>query len=79
MNSVTLQNVPLHISNLIVISFRFSHPLSQLTTIREKIIARGFQSFDKSDIKDELGRLQHLAGELHGEMLRLHDLLKELK
>jgi nitrate/nitrite-specific signal transduction histidine kinase len=79
MNNATHQSVPLHISNLIVISFRFSHPLSQLTTIREKIIARGFQSFDKSDIIDELGRLQHLTGELHGEMLRLHDLLKQIK
>lgn len=71
------QRVSQHIGNLISISFRISNPLSQLLLIREKISVRGYQSFDKSDIMDELGRLQHLAGELHSEMLRIHDLLKK--
>lgn len=71
------QRVSQHIGHLISISFRMSNPLSQLLLIREKISVRGYQSFDKSDIMDELGRLQHLAGELHGEMLRIHDLLKK--
>ncbi len=71
------QRVSQHIGNLIAISFRIGNPLSQLLLIREKISVRGYQSFDKSDIMDELGRLQHLAGELHGEMLRIHDLLKQ--
>lgn len=71
------QRVSQHIGNLIAISFRISNPLSQLLLIREKISERGYRSFDKSDIMDELGRLQHLAGELHSEMLRIHDLLKQ--
>lgn len=75
MNNIE-QKVSQHIGNLIMVSFKISNPLSQLLLIREKILVRGYQSFDKSDIMDELGRLQHLAGELHGEMLRIHDLLK---
>ncbi len=70
-------NVSQHIGSLIAVSYRISNPLSQLHLIREKITARGYQSFDKTDIMDELGRLQHIAGELHSEMLRIHDLLKQ--
>lgn len=70
-------NVLQHIGNLIAVSFRLTNPLSQLHLMREKISARGYQSFDKADIMDELGRLQHITGELHGEMLRIHDLLKQ--
>ena len=66
-----------NIGRLMETSFKLSNPVSQLHLIREKINARGYQSFDKSDIMDELGRLQHIAGELHGEMLRIHDLLKD--
>lgn len=76
MNSIE-QKISQHIGNLIAVNFKISHPLSQLLLIREKISVRGYQSFDKSDIMDELGRLQHLAGELHSEMLRIHDLLKK--
>lgn len=64
------------ISNLVSISFKAGSPVSQLNLIREKISVRGYQAFDKSDIMDELGRLQRITGELHGEMLRIHDLLK---
>lgn len=70
-------SVSRHIGRLIAVSFRISNPLSQLQLIREKISERGYRSFDKTDIMDELGRLQHIAGELHGEMLRIHDLLKQ--
>ena len=64
-----------HIGSLMMISFKITNPVSQLHMIREKIMVRGYQSFDKSDIIDELGRLQHIEGELHAEMLRIHDLL----
>lgn len=67
------------IGSLTQISFKITNPVSQLHLIREKIAARGYQSFDKPDIMDELGRLQHIAGELHGEMLRIHDLLNKNK
>lgn len=70
-------NLSRHIGNLVTLSFKVSSPVSQLSLMREKISVRGYQSFDKSDIMDELGRLQHIAGELHGEMLRIHDLLKQ--
>jgi len=75
--STPQKTIPQHIGNLVVISFKFSSPLSQLMMIREKIIARNYQSFDKPDIMDELGRLQQIARELHGEMIRIHDLLNE--
>lgn len=65
------------IGSLMQISFKITSPVSQLHLIREKIAARGYQSFDKPDIMDELGQLQHIAGELHGEMLRIHDLLNK--
>lgn len=65
------------IGTLFSTSLKLSNPISQLHLIREKITARGYQSFDKEDIMSELGRLQHIAGELHGEMLRIHDLLKQ--
>lgn len=66
-----------HIGSLLSVSLRISNPVSQLHMIREKIAVRGYQSFDKDDIMGELGRLQHIAGELHGEMLRIYDLLKQ--
>jgi hypothetical protein len=65
------------IGSLFTVSLKLTNPVSQLHQIREKIAARGYQSFDKDDIMGELGRLQHIAGELHGEMLRIHDLLKQ--
>lgn len=70
------QNVSQSIGSLITASFKLSNPLSQLNQMREKILVRGYHAFDKPDIMDELGRLQHIVGELHGEMLRIHDLLK---
>jgi hypothetical protein len=63
--------------SLFAASLRLSHPVSQLHLIREKMAQRGYQAFDKEDIMSELGNLQHIAGELHAEMLRIHDLLKQ--
>jgi hypothetical protein len=64
------------IGNLMAISLKIANPISQLHLIREKIMARGYYTFDKPDIMDELGRLQHITGELHSEMLRIDELLK---
>jgi hypothetical protein len=66
-----------HIGALFSVSLKITGPVSQLHLIREKMAARGYQPFDKADIMSELGSLQHIAGELHGEMLRIHDLLKK--
>lgn len=71
------QNVTQHIGSLITLSFKLSNPLSQLNLMREKIIVRGYQSFDKPNIMDELGRLQHIMGEIHAAMLKIHDTLKK--
>lgn len=57
-------------------SLKITSPVSQLFLIREKIRARGFHGFDKKDILDELGRLQHITTELHKEMLNTYDLIK---
>jgi nitrate/nitrite-specific signal transduction histidine kinase len=57
-------------------SLKITSPVSQLFLIREKIAARGFHRFDKNDILDELGRLQHITTELHKEMLNIYDLIK---
>lgn len=64
------------IGRLMETGFKFSNPVSQLHLIRDKINVRGYKSFDKADILDELGRMQHTAGELHERMLKVYDLLK---
>ncbi len=58
-------------------SLKVSSPVGMLHIIREKINERGYQHYDKEDILCELGRLEHIMGELHGEMLRIDDLLKQ--
>lgn len=55
-------------------SLKVTGPVSQLSLIREKIAARGYREFDKKDM-DELGRLQHIARELHESMLSIYDQL----
>lgn len=72
-------NVSQHMGALMAISFKLANPLSQLHLIREKISARGLKPFDKQDIMDELGRLQRVAAELHGEMVEICDLLKQIE
>ncbi len=71
------QNVSQSIGSLITTSFKLSNPLSQLNQMREKILVRGYQSFDKPDIMDELGRLQHITGEIHVALLKIHDVLNQ--
>jgi hypothetical protein len=66
-----------HLGQLFLKSLNISSPLCQLQIIREKLEARGLQSFDKEDILGELGSIQHTMRELNSEMLRIHDLLKQ--
>lgn len=72
-------NVLQHMGALMAVNFKLATPLSQLLLIREKISERGLKSFDKQDILDELGRLQRIAAELHGEMVEICDLLKRIE
>lgn len=66
-----------HIGQLFSQSLKVSSPVQMLHLIREKMNTRGYQSFDKEDILCELGQLQKIMGKLNGEMLRIHDLLKQ--
>jgi len=65
-----------HLGQLFIKSLNISSPLYQLQIIREKLEVRSLQSFDKEDILNELGSLQHTMRELNSEMLKIHDLLK---
>jgi len=66
-----------HIGQLFSESLKASNPVQMLHLIREKMNARGYQYFDKEDILQELGQLQHIIGNLNSEMLHIHDLLKQ--
>ena len=66
-----------HIGQLFSHSLKVSSPVGMLHMIREKINTRGYQRFDREDILNELGHLQKIISQLHGEMLRIDDLLKE--
>ena len=66
-----------YIGQLFSESLKVSSPVGMLHIIREKINERGYQHFDKEDILCELGRLQYIMGQLHTEMLRIDDLLKQ--
>jgi len=66
-----------HIGQLFLKSLNLSSPLYQLQIIREKLEERSLQSFDKQDILNELGSMQHTMRELNSEMLKIHDLLKQ--
>ncbi len=72
-------NILQHMGALMAVNFKLATPLGQLLMIREKISARGLKPFDKQDILDELGRLQRIAAELHGEMVAICDLLKKVE
>jgi hypothetical protein len=63
-------------SELFAKSLNLSSPLYQLEMIRQKLEGRSLQNFDKEDILSELGSMQKAMGHVHGEMLRIHDLLK---
>lgn len=66
-----------HLGQLFSESLKVSSPVQMLHIIREKVNARGYQSFDKGDILQELGQLQHILAKLNSEMLHIHDLLKQ--
>ncbi len=66
-----------YIGQLFSESLKVSIPVQMLHMIREKINARGYQHFDKEDILCEMGQLQRIMGQLHTEMLRIDDLLKQ--
>jgi len=56
-------------------SLALSTPLQQLHLIREKIQARGLQSFDGGDIMNVMGQLQQVLRELDRRLLTVHDLI----
>ena len=66
-----------HIGKLFETSLKISWPIQQLHQIREKIGARGYQEFDKSGIRSEMGQLQQVLHSLHTEMLLIDELLKK--
>ena len=72
-------NILQHLGSLMAVNFKLAMPLSQILVIREKISMRGVKPFDKQDILDELGRMQRIAAELHGEMVAICDLLKQVE
>ncbi len=66
-----------HLGKLFEQALYVSSPLAQLHLIREKIGTRGYQVFDKGDIRDEMGRLQQVLRSLEREMLLIDDLLNQ--
>lgn len=62
-----------NIGSLLTVSLKIAAPVSQLHQIREKILTRGYQPFDKPDVLDQLGCLQQINRELNKEMLHVHD------
>lgn len=72
-------NILQHLGSLMAVNFKLAMPLSQILVIREKISMRGVKPFDKQDILDELGRMQRIAAELHGEMVAICALLKQVE
>jgi hypothetical protein len=77
MNEQSTKELKLRLGQLLKESLRINNPLTQLEIIREKLERRNYQSFDKEDIIMELGSLQGIVGEIHREMLRVHDHLKQ--
>ena len=55
---------------------KISNPISNLLIMRSKIVFPGFKPFDEHDILTELGKLQHIVGEIHSEMLGVEDIVK---
>lgn len=58
-------------------SLKVSSPIQMLHCMREKIDNRGYYSHDTQDILGELGRLQNIVNQLHSDMLKVHDILKD--
>lgn len=73
----TTEELNKHIGQLFSQSLKVSSPVQMLHLIREKMHTRGYQEFDREDILNQLGHLQKIISQLHGEMVRIDDLLKE--
>jgi hypothetical protein len=58
--------------------YKLSNDLYMLEVVRQKIENRGYQAFDKSDIMDELGKLQGRLNAMHGRLVNIADTLKPL-
>jgi hypothetical protein len=58
--------------------YKLSNDLYMLEIVRQKIENRGYQDFDKSDIMDELGKLQGRLNAIHGRLVNIADTLKAL-
>jgi hypothetical protein len=58
--------------------FKLCNDLYMLEVVRQKIENRGYQGFDKSDIMDELGKLQGRLNALHGRLLSIAETLKTM-
>jgi uncharacterized Rmd1/YagE family protein len=76
MQEYTTEQLNKQIGQLFSESLKVSNPIQSLHSIREKMQTRGYQSFDKEDILNELGQLQHLLGKLHSNLLQIDNLLK---
>lgn len=58
--------------------FKLCSDLYMIEVVRQKIEKRGYQGFDKSDIMDELGRMQSRLNSMHGKLSDIADALKKL-
>lgn len=58
--------------------YKLSNDLYMLEVVRQKIENRGYQAFDKSDIMDELGKLQGRLNAIHGRLINLAGILEAL-
>jgi nitrate/nitrite-specific signal transduction histidine kinase len=65
------------IGKVVFKSISITQPLHSLEYIRATLMERDYDSSDKQDILDEMGRLQHKSSELNTELLKLHDLLQK--
>lgn len=72
----TANDIANRLDALFSVGLKISNPISTLLIMRSKIVFRGFKPFDEHDILTELGKLQHIVGEIHSEMLRVEDIVK---
>jgi hypothetical protein len=72
----TQNDIANRLDALFSVGLKIANPISSLLIMRSKIFFPGFKPFDKHDILTELGKLQHLVGEIHPEMLRVEEIVK---
>lgn len=76
MNEASTRELHERLGRLLSKGLKVSTPVAMLRLVREKIGSRDYQPFDKEDILQELGRLQHITDQLIREMLYTYELLK---